>query len=231
MCSKIQVPTNHLCLKQSYLSTMILFLLLGERIKRKPQKKSQKELILSLQTKCKKKTQTNCNVFCFFPFNSRTVVYLFDQTAMMIKHTLSLSIDNSDDDWICIHTPIPDYQMAYHINKIFSVLLRRRPEDYASNQAGQKFPIFSYQRRKEGVHWHLIRNKVKTMDSPNNESQLFSTAETRYLFKQLNGIDYLLSVGVKESENIQKNLGQLPDIQSCYSLPEHIIHLKQQLSF
>ncbi|MEC7568488.1 MAG: IPExxxVDY family protein, partial [Bacteroidota bacterium] len=120
---------------------------------------------------------------------------------MMIKHTLSLSIDNSDDDWICIHTPIPDYQMAYHINKIFSVLLRRRPEDYASKQAGQMFPIFSYQRRKEGVHWHLIRNKVKTMDSPNNESQLFSTAETRYLFKQLNGVDYLLSVGVKESEN------------------------------
>ena len=164
-------------------------------------------------------------------FNSRTIVYLFDQTAMMIKHTLSLSINNSDDDWICIHTPIPDYQMAYHINKIFSVLLRRRPEDYASKQAGQKFPIFSYQRRKEGIHWHLIRNKVKTMDSPNTESQLFSTAETRYLFKQLNGVDYLLSVGVKESENVQKNLGQLPDIQSCYSLPEHVIHLKQQLSF
>ena len=69
------------------------------------------------------------------------------------------------------------------------------------------------------------------MNSPNTESQLFSTAETRYLFKQLNGVDYLLSVGVKESENVQKNLGQLPDIQSCYSLPEHVIHLKQQLSF
>jgi len=156
---------------------------------------------------------------------------LFDQTAMMIKHTLSLSIDNSNDDWICVHTPIPDYQMAYHINKVFSVLLRRRPEDYSTKQARQKFPVFSYQSRKEGVHWHLIRNKVKSMGSHNSESQLFSTSETHCLFKQLKGVDYLLSVGVKESKNVQKNLGQLPDIQSCYSLPGHVIQLKQQLSF
>ena len=165
------------------------------------------------------------------PVNPRTVVYLFDQTAMMIKHTLSLSIDNSDDDWICIHTPIPDYQMAYHINKIFSVLLRRRPEDYASKQAGQKFPIFSYQRRKEGVHWHLIRNKVEKSSLVGGEGLLFSSSETHYLFKQLTGVDYLLSVGAKVSESVQKKLAELPDIQSCYSLPKQVSHLKQQLSF
>ena len=96
------------------------------------------------------------------PVNPRTVVYLFNQKPMMIKHTLSLSIDNSDDDWICVHTPIPDYQMAYHINKVFCVRLRRRPNDYTSQKTNERFPIFSFQRRKEGVHWHLIRNKVET---------------------------------------------------------------------
>ena len=138
-CLRTPGQTNS-CLRPGSLSTKNLLHRLAHQTKKSLQKKSPKELILSLQTKCKKKTQTNCNVLCFLPFNSRTVVYLFDQKAMMIKHTLSLSIDNSDDDWICIHTPIPDYQMAYHINKIFSVLLRRRPEDYASKQAGQKFP-------------------------------------------------------------------------------------------
>lgn len=165
------------------------------------------------------------------PVNPRTVVYLFDQKPMMIKHTLSLSIDNSDDDWICVHTPIPDYQMAYHINKVFSVRLQRRPKDYASQKSNERFPIFSYQRRKEGIHWHLIRNKVETSSVVDSESLLFSSSETHYLFKQLKGVDYLLSVGTKVSESIQKKLAELPDIQSCYSLPKQVSHLKQQLSF
>ena len=165
------------------------------------------------------------------PVNPRTVVYLFDQKPMMIKHTLSLSIDNSDDDWICVHTPIPDYQMAYHINKVFSVRLQRRPKDYASQKSNERFPIFSYQRRKEGVHWHLIRNKVETSSVVDSESLLFSSSETHYLFKQLKGVDYLLSVGTKVSESVQKKLAELPDVQSCYSLPKQVSHLKQQLSF
>ena len=165
------------------------------------------------------------------PVNPRTVVYLFDQKPMMIKHTLSLSIDNSDDDWICVHTPIPDYQMAYHINKVFSVRLQRRPKDYASQKSNERFPIFSYQRRKEGIHWHLIRNKVETSSVVDSESLLFSSSETHYLFKQLKGVDYLLSVGTKVSESVQKKLAELPDIQSCYSLPKQVSHLKQQLSF
>ena len=165
------------------------------------------------------------------PSNPRTVVYLFDQKPMMIKHTLSLSIDNSDDDWICVHTPIPDYQMAYHINKAFSVRLRRRPKDYASQKSCERFPIFSYQIRKEGVHWHLIRNKVETSSPIGTESLLFSSFQTHYLFKQLTSVDYLLSVGAKVSESVQKKLAELPDIQSCYSLPNQVSHLKQQLSF
>ena len=149
----------------------------------------------------------------------------------MIKHTLSLSIDNSDDDWICVHTPILDYQMAYHINKVFSVRLQRRPKDYASQKSNERFPIFSYQRRKEGIHWHLIRNKVETSSVVDSESLLLSSSETHYLFKQLAGVDYLLSVGAKVSESVQKKLAELPDIQSCYSLPKQVSHLKQQLSF
>lgn len=163
--------------------------------------------------------------------NSRTIVYLFNQKPMMIKHVLSLSIDNSDDDWICVHTPIPDYQMAFHINKVFSVRLRRRPKDYLSQKSSDRFPIFSYQRRKEGVHWHLIRNKVETSSAVVSESLLFSSSETHYLFKQLTGVDYLLSVGTKVSKGVQKRLAQLPDIQSCYSLPKQVSHLKQQHSF
>ena len=31
--------------------------------------------------------------------------------------------------------------------------------------------------------------------------------------------------------NVQKKLTELPDIQSCYSLPKQVSHLKQQLSF
>ena len=165
------------------------------------------------------------------PVNPRTVVYLFNQKPLMIKHTLSLSIDNSDDDWICVHTPIPDYQIAYHINRVFSVRLRRRSKDYASHKSNHRFPIFSYQRRKEGVHWHLIRNKIETSNAVNSESLLFSSSEAHYLFKQLTGVDYLLSVGTKVSESVQKKLTELPDIQSCYSLPKQVSHLKQQLSF
>ena len=165
------------------------------------------------------------------PINPRTVVYLFDQKPMMIKHTLSLSIDNSNDDWICVHTPIPDYQMAYHINKVFSVRLRRRPKDYASQKSCERFPIFSYQRRKEGIHWHLIRNKVETSSPVGAESLLFSSSQTHYLFKQLTGVDYLLSVGAKVSESVQKKLAELPYIQSSYSIPEEVSHLKQQISF
>ena len=63
------------------------------------------------------------------------------------------------------------------------------------------------------------------------EGLLFSSSETHYLFKQLTGVDYLLSVGAKVSESVQKKLAELPDIQSCYSLPNQVSHLKQQLSF
>ena len=163
--------------------------------------------------------------------NPRTIVYLFNQKPMMIKHTLFLSIDNSDDDWICVHTPTPDYQMAYHINKIFSVRLQRRPKDYASQKSSGRFPIFSYQKRKEGVHWHLIRNKVETNSCIGSEGFLFPFSETHYLFKELAGVYYLLSVGSKVSTSVREKLAALPNIQSCYSLPKQVAHLKQQLSF
>ena len=165
------------------------------------------------------------------PVNPRTVVYLFNQKPMMIKHTLSLSIDNSDDDWICVHSPIPDYQMAYHINRVFSVRLQRRPKDYASQKSSVHFPIFSYQKKKEGIHWHLIRNKIERSSAVDSKILLFSSSETHYLFKQLTGVDYLLSVGSKVTESVQKKIAEIHDVQSCYSLPKQVRHLKQQLSF
>ena len=76
-----------------------------------------------------------------------------------------------------------------------------------------------------------IRNKVETSSAVDSESLLFSSSETHYLFKQLTGVDYLLSVGTKVSESVQKELADLPDIQSCYSLPKQVSHLKQRLSF
>ena len=85
----------------------------------------------------------------------------------MIKHTLSFHIDNSQEDWICVHTPIPDYQMAYHINKAMPVHLKRRGEDFSAKDNGERYPIFSYQNKKKGVHWHLISNKMKSSSIPN----------------------------------------------------------------
>jgi len=149
----------------------------------------------------------------------------------MIKHTLSFHIDNSQEDWICVHTPIPDYQMAYHINKAMPVHLKRRGEDFSAKDNGERYPIFSYQNKKKGVHWHLISNKMKSADGSTEDNLLFSSAETHYLFKQLTGVDYLLSVGNEESQAVQKKLAQIPDVQSCYSLPTAFKHLKQQLSF
>jgi hypothetical protein len=72
---------------------------------------------------------------------------------------------------------------------------------------------------------------MKSADSSTEDNLLFSSAETHYLFKQLTGVDYLLSVGNEESQAVQKKLAQIPDVQSCYSLPTAFKHLKQQLSF
>ena len=77
----------------------------------------------------------------------------------------------------------------------------------------------------------MIRNKVETSSPIGTESLLFSSYQTHYLFKQLTGVDYLLSVGAKVSESVQKKLAELPYIQSSYSIPEEVSHLKQQISF
>ena len=75
-----------------------------ESNKRKLQKRSLKGLYKFTDRISIQKQINNKLYYVFLYVNPRTVVYLFDQKPMMIKHTLSLSIDNSDDDWVCVHT-------------------------------------------------------------------------------------------------------------------------------
>lgn len=150
----------------------------------------------------------------------------------MLKHTLSVPIEETPHQMLCLHTSLPAHQLAFRINKSLHIKLKRDREDLDAKNNTEQYPVFSYCCDKEKTHWRLIANKIHTTRVFGNGESLFDSSEsTQYLFNSLSSVDFLLDSDTIDTDFIQKRLQNDPMIQSCYTLPKRLGFIKQQLSF
>ena len=117
---------------------------------------------------------------------------------------------------IALHTRFEPCKLAYWLNKILDIRLRRASNDLYDKDSDTLFALFSFSYEQEAV-WHLIANRVRTMTSVG----LFTQVEAYQLFiKELPQVDYFLRINpCEESADYVSLLKAQYFIDFAYEIP------------
>lgn len=119
-----------------------------------------------------------------------------------ILHKLDLIDDDNDDIvLIAIKSNIPDYKMAYQLNRYLGVSFTKvLPEISLTENVTVFFRSFIYQDHKNHLIWRLLENKSNYAQGDANEGySLFENNEdlftaTRYLIPEWKNIDFFILI-------------------------------------
>ncbi|WP_152286071.1 IPExxxVDY family protein [Flavicella marina] len=116
----------------------------------------------------------------------------------------SLEIDDFEDSnftLISIHTSLPDYKLAYLLNKSLQTSFTKSKDSLIVEDKSQKacFSVFSYQDESQDVDWYLIENKYHGTSTTPIENGLFglineTVNRTSYLIPEKKNTDYLVKI-------------------------------------
>lgn len=159
---------------------------------------------------------------------------------------LKLHIEEFDDidfQLLAIHTSLEDYRLAYFINQVVAVNLKKcNSEINIKNEAGEtSFTHFMFEDEKKDVCWNLIQNKTEILSLKKQRGQgLFAETEHQvltkiYLLPEYRKVDYFLKIeNVCETENIQTVLSKINTIDrinTAYLIEPEKIKSKNNLIF
>lgn len=141
-----------------------------------------------------------------------------------------------------IHTTLEDYRLAFFINQLLPVLLKKSKEAvialYKKNRIA--FSKFEYEDVKNDLIWTLIQNKTLTEEQNNREASLFTAVNQNivsknYFVPEMKKVDYFLKINApKEIFETQLYINRLvenPWISACYNVDVTKLKSKNNLIF
>ncbi|HUH26031.1 MAG TPA: IPExxxVDY family protein [Flavobacterium sp.] len=150
-----------------------------------------------------------------------------------------------DDDYddillIAIKSNMPDYKMAYHLNKTLNVHFQKLPQEISltTENGINYFRNFKFKDHKNHLTWRLIENKsnysISNLEKSgflfNGESDLFSSTE--YLISEWKNIDFFLLIepidDFFESNEILKKLESINNISTQFIVDMESLSNKSQ---
>lgn len=140
----------------------------------------------------------------------------------MQVHSLELEeLIDSNYDLISIHTSLPDYKLAYLLNKHLQICLRKERESLYVDDGGQKavFSVFNYHDDAHDKEWFLLQNKYHGFLKTENTEGLFAAVEATvnkfsYLLPEKKNTDYLLKIeGDYEGDSIHEIVKKISKIE------------------
>lgn len=152
-------------------------------------------------------------------------------------------INEIDYQLIAIHTPLEDYQLAYHINKSLPVYLSKSKNGIMVNTKNgeTELALFEYIDSENQSIWNLIQNKnVITQNKPSKETGLFIGTSQKisskgYLLPEYKTVDYFLKIesDLKPNtvETISQQINKIERVTTVYSLKVETIKSKNNLIF
>ncbi len=152
------------------------------------------------------------------------------------KHILKLEIKH-DYTLIGITSVLEDYHLAFKINKLFNIALRRNKKvlNFAKNKA--KFSIYDFENSKTFDFWSLLTNKqiIEEKITKNTFNLFDSLYSTYILIPEKKEVDYFLKIeGEYTSQKIEKiikNIQTIDGVQVCYRINPLLLKSKTNLIY
>ncbi len=152
------------------------------------------------------------------------------------KHILKLEIEH-DYTLIGITSVLEDYHLAFRINQLFNITLRRNKKvlNFAKNKA--EFSIYDFENLKTFNFWSLITNKqIIEEKTIKNTFNLFDSLYSTYiLVPEKKEVDYFLKIeGEYTSQKIEKiiqSIQTIGGVQVCYRINPLLLKSKTNLIY
>lgn len=159
---------------------------------------------------------------------------------------LKLNIEDFDDidfQLLAIHTSLEDYRLAYFINQMAALRLKKcESEINIKNKEGEtSFSHFIFDDEEKDICWSLIQNKTEILSQQNQRGQgLFAETENQistkiYLLPEYNKVDFFLKIeNCYEEETIQSAVSKITNIDRvnlAYLIDPEKIKSKNNLIF
>jgi len=120
---------------------------------------------------------------------------------MVTTHRISADWGEDNFKLIALHCNLSDYAMAYHMNRIAHLKLKRRREDLGDSSV--VFPIFEWEDTVNDCHWTLVQNLIKKEEKVTNAG-LFTenvTIHYHYFIEEHKEVDYFLKIETEQEQN------------------------------
>lgn len=155
----------------------------------------------------------------------------------------SLEIDYFEDlnhTLICVHTSLPDYKLAYLLNKQLGLRFKRSKDSILKKEEGNSsvYSVYHYENTSQFIKWFLVANKHQCVQNTPISVGLFETAnesinKISYLIPEKKQSDYFIKIeGDYPSfllfETIQKVKG-ISQIMTCYTTDISTLKSKEYL--
>lgn len=144
---------------------------------------------------------------------------------------------------IGIHCIIEDYRLAFLLNKVLDIKLKRQDIDIDIDTNNQKtsFSLFEWEDDAQLKTWNLVSNtsKIFLNEISENLDSLFSfnqiTTKTHHLVPEFNKANYLLKINnelnKKKEKLILDKILKINQVITAYSITTEHLKSKDQLIF
>lgn len=160
----------------------------------------------------------------------------------MAVRKLSLDDFLEEDDYalIGIHCVIEDYRLAFLINQILDITLKRRDKDVTNPSVKSNYPIFEWFDQKQLMTYHLVANVCKVQNNNIKEdlNLLFEAdnlgANIYYLLPEYKKVNYFLKIKTEfnnKEKIILNKILKIPQVVTAYSIDVDTIKSKENLIF
>lgn len=152
-----------------------------------------------------------------------------------------LTDDFFDDPYtlIAIHSSLDSYRLAYFLNGLLDIKLKRLKRDLVLYQEAA-FPVYEAFDVSSDLQWNLLANKSTVRQESQAEMTGMFGAPTGekvvYVLPEHAKVDYLLKIddgegGLKEAVDILKKIKELPQVITAYELDADQLKSKNNLIF
>lgn len=161
----------------------------------------------------------------------------------MVVHKLNIDEFEADSfSLIAIYTNLEDFRLAYFINLVLNLNLKKNPIDILVNtsEGETNFTSFVFENLKQEISWNLFQNKSEISYSNKDLNlNLFSdfniqTTKKVFILPEFKKVDFFLKIDHQEDINlveIVKNINKIDRISSVNSIEISKIKNKNNLIF
>ncbi|WP_397364022.1 IPExxxVDY family protein [Olleya sp. R77988] len=141
---------------------------------------------------------------------------------------------------IGIHCVIEDYRLAFLINQILDIKLKRSVKDVTNPSLNSNYALFEWFDQKQFTTYHLVANTCKVLHNnvKQESNSLFGKdtqgASNYYLLPEFKTINYLLKIETEflsKEKTILNKILKIPQVVTAYSIASHTLKSKDNLIF